>query len=508
MKITFVQGPQENLAVQYLSSLLKKEGHKVSLVIDPQLFNAVHLKNKILGNFFDVRDLVVKKILKSKPDLVGFSVFTSEYQWALDLARRIKNKNKKMPIIFGGIHPTCVPEVVIKEEGVDIVCVGEGEGALLELVKNFGQKRRNYRIKNLWFKKNGRVIKNEIRPLTEDLDSLPFPDKDLFFSQIPFLATYYLIMATRGCPYCCTYCGNNAKAKIYRGRGKYLRIRSVKSVIEELVWAKRKYPKLKMVGIPDDILPLNKEWMREFIGRYKKEINLPFLCYTHPRYIDEEIAWLLKEGGCFWLSMGLQTASEKNRIQLLKRVETNTEVRQAVKYCHQVGLKFSLDHIFGIPFEGKKEYIEGLKFYNELRPSWINVFWLVYFPKTEIIELGKKAGYIDEETEKEINEGKVSTCCTLKIGGEKDISRSKEGEFKNFALLYTLLPLIPRKLMNRIIEKKWYKKIPEVSGLVLFLAKFIVRIPIGQAYLYTSELKRTSWLALSVLKTKWLSRKR
>lgn len=508
MRITFVQDSCGNLAIEYLSSFLKKEGHKVSLVIDPQLFNISHLKNKLLGRIFDARKILVQEIVRTKPDLVAFSIFTCDYQWALDIAGRIKKKNKEVLIIFGGIHPTSVPEVVIKEKNVDIVCIGEGEQALLELARSFDKKRKNYKIKNLWFKKNGEIIKNEIQPLLENLDELPFPDKDLFFSKSPpFLKQYYLIMATRGCPYRCTFCANHVKAKIYRGKGKYLRIRSVDSVIKELIWAKKKYPKLKMVGIPDDILPLDKKWMRDFISRYKKEIKLPFLCYSHPRYIDAEIAGLLKEGGCFWLNMGLQTTSEKNRIELLNRVETNDEVRKAVECCHKVGLKFSLDHIFGIPFEGEKEYIEGLKFYNELRPNLINIFWLVYFPKTEIIKLGKKAGYIDKKTEQEINEGKVSTCCTLKIGEDKeDVICPKEEEFKNFALLYTLLPLIPKGVMDKIIEKKWYKKVPEVSGLIFFLAKFIGRIPIGQIYLYTSEIKKTSWWALNVLKAKWLNR--
>ncbi|PIU02293.1 hypothetical protein COT66_00995 [Candidatus Shapirobacteria bacterium CG09_land_8_20_14_0_10_49_15] len=507
MRITFVQGPYESLAVEYLASILKQKGHRISLVIDPQLFNTVYFKNGLLGKFFDLRPWVIKAVIASKPGLVAFSVFTSEYQWALDLARGIKQQNPALPIVFGGFHPTSVPEVVIKQKSVDIICIGEGEQAFVELVKSLSGKRSNYRIKNLWFKKDGRVIKNEIRPLLEDLDQLPFPDKDLFFSQLPFLSKYYLMMATRGCPYRCTYCGNHVKAKIYRGKGKYLRIRSVANVIQELVKAKRKYPRLKMISIPDDILPLNKPWLREFIKQYRRKIKLPFLCYTHPRYIDEEIARLLKEGGCFWLNMGLQTASEKNRLTLLHRVETNDEVREAVRCCHQVKLKFSLDHIFGIPFEGEKEYVEGLKFYNELRPSWINVFWLVYFPKTEIIKLGKKAGYINAAVEKQINEGQISTCCTLQIGSDtQDISRTQQGEFKNFALLYTLLPLIPRKLMAQIIKKKWYRKIPDVSSGVFFLAKLVARLPIHQVYLYTSELTKTVWLAREVIRKKWLNK--
>lgn len=508
MRITFVQGPYESLAVEYLSSILKKAGHQVSLVIDPQLFNTVYLKSSLLGKFFDMRSWLIDQVIASRPDLVAFSVFTSEYQWVLDLAKGIKQRQSDLPIILGGFHPTCVPEVVIKQKVVDIICIGEAEQAFVELAKSWTGKRKNYRIKNLWFKKDNRIIKNEIRPLVEDLDQLPFPDKDIFFSQLPFLSKYYLIMATRGCPYRCTYCGNHVKAKIYRGKGKYLRIRSVANVIKELAMAKKKYPQLKIISIPDDILPLNKLWLREFIKQYKKKVKLPFLCYTHPRYIDEEIARLLKEGGCFWLNMGLQTASEKNRLELLSRVETNDEVREAVRCCQKVKLKFSLDHIFGIPFEGEKEYVEGLKFYNELRPNWINVFWLVYFPKTEIIQLGKKAGYIDAAVEKQINEGKVSTCYTLQIGGDdQGISRAKQGEFKNFALLYTLLPYIPRKIMSLIIKKKWYQKIPNVPGWLFFLAKLVGRLPVGQVYLYTSEVKKTLWLAGDVLQKKWFHKK-
>lgn len=507
MKVTFVQDALGNLAVEYLSAILKKAGHRVNLVIDPRLFNTAYLTNKSIAKIFDIREQLADKVIASKPDLVAFSVFTCDYQWALDMAGRIKKRNPKLLTIFGGIHPTVVPEVVIQEPNVDIVCVGEGEQALLELIESLKKGKPSYKIRNLWFKKkNGQIIKNPMRPLIENLDELPYPDKDLYFDQLPHTKDYYLTMATRGCPYRCTYCANNIKAQIFKGKGKYLRLRSVKSVIAELVWAKKRYPNLKRVGLPDDILPLYKDWFREFISLYKKKVNLPFVCYTHPRYLDKETAELLKEGGCFWLNIGLQTASEKNRINLLKRVESNDEVRRGVAACHQAGLLFSLDHIFGIPFEGEKEYVEGLKLYNELRPNWINVFWLVYFPKTEIIKLGRKAGFIDDETEKQINQGKISTCCTLKIGGEEDITRAKEGDFSNFALLYTLLPIIPASIMKLIIQKKLYRRIPAVPNWLFFIAKVVVRIPIGQVYLYTSEIRNMFHLSLITGKIKWQAR--
>ncbi len=509
MRITFIQGTGENLAIQYFSSLLKKEGHKVSLIVDSQLFNAVNFKNNFLKNLFNVENILLSKIEKSKPDLIAFSVFTSDYQWALSLSKKIKKRNSQVPIIFGGIHPTIVPEEVIKQKNVDIICVGEGEEALLELARSIDKKRNNYRIRNLWFKKNGKIIKNEIRPLIKNLDELPFPDKDLYYSQTaPFMKGHYLIMATRGCPYRCTYCANHVKAKVFSGKGKYVRQRSVENVLKELIWAKKKYPQIKKVNLPDDILPINKEWMREFIARYKKEINLPFLCYAHSRNIDLEMATLLKKGGCFWLNIGLQTASEKNRKRLLNRIESNDEVRKAIKNCHKVSLKFSLDHIFGIPFEGEKEYVEGLKFYNELRPSSMNVFWLAYFPKTEIINLAKKAGIINEEDEKKINQGKISNCAVFKVSGDdEDITRQKRGEFRNFALLYTLLPIIPQKLMDIIIKKKWYDKFVNPPNVFFIFAKLASRLPIGQFYLYSLEVKGIFWTAQNILKLKWKERR-
>jgi radical SAM superfamily enzyme YgiQ (UPF0313 family) len=509
MKITFVQGPAENLAIEYFSRILKKEGHKVSLIVDPQLFDSISFKNNFFKNLFKIKKILVDQVIRSKPDLVGFSLFTSEYQWALDFAASIKKRNPQIPIIFGGIHPTIVPEVVVKEKNVDIVCVGEGEQALLELAKSIDKKRKNYNIPNLWFKKNGKIIKNEIRPLLQNLDSIPFPYKNMYYSKVPpLIRRSYMIMASRGCPYQCTYCGNHVKFRVYAGKGKYVRMRSVANVMNELIWAKKQYPKLKTVCLPDDILPLNKQWMREFISRYKKEINLPFICFAHPRNIDLEMANLLKEGGCFWLNLGLQTASEENRIKLLHRVETNDEVRKAVKNCHKVGLKFSLDHILGIPFEGKKEYIEGLKFYNELRPTSINVFWLVYFPKTEIIKLARKAGYIDNEKEDKINQGKISNCAVFKLASkEEDISRSKEGEFRNFAILYILLPVIPQKIMSLIIKQKWYDKIQNIPNIFFIPAKIIASFPSGQVFKYSNEIKQMSWYIYSVLKTKWLYRR-
>ncbi len=503
MRITFVQSESENLAVEYLSSILKSHGHSVYLAFDSKLFSTTIIKNTLGKKLLDIKDILIKEIVLSKPDLVAFSVLTGDYLWAIDTAKSLKEKINT-PIIFGGIHPTSVPEEVISNECVDIVCIGEGEHPLVELADSL-KSGLDYSIKNLWFKKNGKVIKNEMRPLL-DLDSLPFLDKEIFYSKVPLYKKIYVTMVSRGCPYECTFCCNNILKKIYKGKGRYFRIRSVENVMEELNVAKEKY-KPKYFSFPDDIFTSNRAWLEQFITRYKKEINKPFLCYTHTKFINEEIAKLLKYGGCFWLNIGIQTASENNRRKILKRIESNEEIAQAAESCHKAKLKFSIDHIFNIPYEGEKEYIEALNFYNKLRPSIINSFYLRYYPKTEIIDVAKEAGIINNDVVKDIERGRYFIPFTVSIGGGSQSKfYNKEKTHNNFLFLFSALPLIPKKLMDKIIEKKWYNLFSSFPVAFAILVKFIVRLRINQWYLYTDEIKRLVYFAFQNLKLKTASR--
>ncbi len=502
MKITFVQSEIENLAVEYLSNILKSHGHSVYLAFDPKPFNTVAIKSSFGKRLFDIKDIFVKEIILSNPDLIAFSVLTGDYLWALDIAKSLKEKID-VPIIFGGIHPTSVPEVVINNKHVDIVCIGEGEYPLLELVDSLGSGI-NYSIKNLWFKRNGEIIRNEIRPLLEDLDSLPFPDKEIFYRKAPVFKNCYELMISRGCPYACSYCYNNIVKKIYKGKGRYLRIRSVGNVMEELNMAIEKY-RPKYFSFRDDIFTMNKAWLKEFIIRYKKEINRGFFCFTHSKFIDEEIAKLLKYGGCYWLNIGVQTVSENNRCKILNRIGTNEEISHAAMNCNKAGLRFSVDHIFNIPYEGEKEYIDALKFYNKLRPSSINSYYMKYYPKTEIIDTAKEAGIIDDDIVKDIEMGKYSMPFILGAGEASKLkfyNKDKEKTYNNFIFLFSLLPLIPQRLMIKMIEKKWYN----LSFPMFFtlLIKLIVKLRDDREYLYIA-ITRLTYFAFQNLKLKFKS---
>ncbi|HON57339.1 MAG TPA: cobalamin B12-binding domain-containing protein [bacterium] len=226
MRCVLVAIGWENISLQALSAMLKKNGHEVILVYDQALFDDKnYLCIKWLAKLLDQKKKVLQRIIELKPDLVGFHVETVQYQEILELAREIK-KYYKVPIIFGGIHAHSAPEVVLKSDDptVDIVCLSEGEYPLLELCNSIDKGKIDYTIKNLWFRlENGTIIKNECRPLIENIDELPTIDKDLFAEHIP-LKHSYLACPSRGCPYKCTYCSLSFLAdEAKRLKGKRIR---------------------------------------------------------------------------------------------------------------------------------------------------------------------------------------------------------------------------------------------------------------------------------------------
>lgn len=504
MKIVFVVIGVESLAVELLSGFLKKHGYEVEVIFDPRLFLSEAIQVKKIATLFDTSREIVQQIIEKKPDLIGFSVFTLNYQRALELAKKLKQHNTQIPIIFGGIHPTSVPEVVIKEKCVDIVCVGEGEEALLELLDSFKNKRQRVDIKNLWFKRNGEIVKNPCRPLIGDLDSLPFPDKDIFYNIYPgFMKDYYTI-SSRGCPFACTYCANNVLRSTYSGLGKSIRRRSPENIIKELVWAKERYVSKKITFV-DDVFVQDTDWLERFVSEYKKKVNLPYVMLTHPRFVTPEIVKLLVNSGCYLLAFGIQSASEKTRVEILKRFETNKEIEEATKNCHKVGLKFSVDHIFNIPGEGIREHEEALRFYNQIRPSIINTYWLQYFPKTEIINTAIEKGAIKESMVREIEEGLTST--SLVVGfGSKD-SFNPELVYTNFQFFFMLLPILPKWLVGQIIKRKLYLLRFKPPMMINIGIKFFINLIRNRGDVYTRIIKSMLYFARANILLKWKYRK-
>lgn len=465
MRITFLAMGAENLGIEALSAFLKQVGHEVALAYDPSLFDdKTYYKIGFLAKLFAVKKQVINKVIDFKPDLIGINVFVDNFKWACFIAGEIK-KRMNVPVIFGGVFPTACPETVLKEDCVDMVCLGEGEGALLELLNSMEKGNIDYNIKNIWFKKDGQIIKNEIRELL-DLDKLPFYDKELFANEIP-MKNYYLTVTQKGCPYSCTYCEHNFLRKFDQGKGQHLRRRSIDNIIKELKIMKERYG-FKEVDFKDNIFTVDKQWTLDFLKRYKEEINLPFRILSHPLCMDEDIAKALKEAKVHRVQLGIQSMNPKTRREVLKRYETNEQIMKCFNALDKYKVNYSVDHIFGLPGETEEDLVAATKVYAKLKScSRVTVFWLTYFPKTDMVDIALKAGLIGEKDIESIENGNEPTYQTEE-GSVRD--EKLKDTFKNYQLLFRVIPILPEFVVNFILGHKlqrYFKYLPRKFVILL-----------------------------------------
>lgn len=449
MKVQFIYNGAENLGIEYLSSFLKSKGHTTTLLFDPAIFSGDQLiNNKLLSRIYNIDDLIIKKIMKENPGIIAFSCFTGNYQWCLTIAKKIK-KVSRIPIVFGGVHTTAVPNEVLGNICVDYIIIGEGEYALLELIQYLENKKEKKlsEINNLGYKHAGKQYLNNIRGYIKDLDSMPFPDKELFYNKIPLLAENYLITTSRGCPFNCTYCTNNMYHCTYSLEKNHLRRRSPENVIKELKIAKSKWDP-KLINFADDVFSSSKEWLQKFIPIYKSEINIPFFCSVHPNTITKEIVELLKEGGCWLITMGVQSGSERIRKEIFHRFGTNEQITKSIRYIKEAGIKISIDNIFGAPSETEVDLKSSLELYYKTKPDRILTLWLTYYPGTEIIKIAIDKKELLQEDINKVNKGFVGFA-----HGGGSVNKNKKRMYQKYAMLFQLRSLIQTNMLYNFVAK-------------------------------------------------------
>ncbi len=444
----------ENISIQVLSAILKKNGHQTTLAYDQALFDDKnYLFMPKIARFFDHKKTVIDQVLRSKPDLIAISVLTSTYQWALNITRRIK-EIIDVPVVFGGIHPTTMPELVIDNDCVDMICIGEGDYALLDLCNSIENGKIEYSIPNIWFKKNGKIIKNKQRKPVEDLDILPFPDKELFIPHVK-LSNCYLAVTTRGCPFTCSYCECSYQAHELKKLGvRRLRERSPDSVIKELKIMKDKI-NYKWVDFRNNTFTSTPSWVKEFLVKYKEEIAKPFRIFGHPATIDITIARMLKDAGCFSVQLGIESISPKVRREIMNRHETNEQILKAVSAMDSIDLPYSCDYILGVPTQNEKELKEAAMFFINRKSCYrISSFMLAYQPKVEINNVGLKYGDISVEELENMENGKHNHYLA---SGSIGKNPAKFRMFNAYRLFFRLIPFLPRKLNLFFLKNDIFK---------------------------------------------------
>jgi len=455
MKVLFVHAAGEHLGIEYLSAVLKTAGHEAALAFDPAQFSGQeNARMPFLAGLTDKTEAVANAAASCRADLIAFSAYTVNYRWAMDMAGRIRKKSDT-PIIFGGPHATAAPLRVIANPEVDAVVVGEGEDAILEILENMrGGKLGDKPIRNVWRKLNGGFDRQPPRPYIRNLDDLPFPDKDLFYQKIPSFADSYMIITSRGCPYKCAFCSNSMYHDLYCGEKNHVRRRSPGNVIEELRQAKKKY-KIQAISFWDDVFTLEARWLDEFAGLYN-EIGIPYDCYTHPLALDEHRVKTLAESGCFRVKIGLQTVSDQTRRKLLDRAGSAASVGKAIDLLHKHGISVGVDHMLGLPGEGRAEQEMAAQFYADVRPERINSYWMLYLPGAKIIEYSRHDGILSDKEIADIEEGLGQTSYIY----ADPKSAPDTWKLRSYQTFFDILPLLPGSWAKWMAKKGLAAKLP------------------------------------------------
>ncbi len=371
----------EPLGVMQLSAVCRKNGHRTMLVSlkDHSLVNAL--------NAFD-------------PDLVAYSTMTPDerlFQKADGIVRSwMKKTGKNVPRIMGGPHPTYFNEVLQKMD-LDAICVGEGDNAILGILDRVESGADFSMIPNVIPRGGCRLIKEVI----DDMDSLPFVDRELLYSVSPELQSVGIrsFLTQRGCPYRCTYCFNHAYNRMFREvRRNIVRRRSVDHLLEEIKYVVRNYPVVRFIRFADDVFVIRKDaWLEEFAERYPREIGIPFYCLIRANNLTEEVARLLSRAGCRSIGMSIESGNAAVRNKILKRNMPDELLIESFAIARKYRLNAYANTMMGLPGTTLEDDFNSFLFAKKLKPAFPSFGMFAPFPKTELTEFAIDMKYLDRD---------------------------------------------------------------------------------------------------------------
>jgi len=472
MKITFIYPdiqPQFRFWKGYyysgigsLSSFLKLHGHKTSLIHITKLMD---------------KETFIKHIFQESPDLIGFSSTQHVFPIVKKLARWIKEEKIQLPVICGGIYPTLNPNETINTEGIDMICRGEGEEPLCELCTNIEKGRNIKKVSNIWYKYHKTIYKNPLKQPCHDLSNLPFPDRTIFKYRNLFNENqgYATVMVSRGCPYQCSYCCNQALRNIYDQKVKYTRFRSIDSAISEIKKILRDFPFIQAIHFDDDILFLNESWGNAFFSRYKDEVGVPFRCNARPNLLNKKRIELMSEAGCIEVAIGLESGNDHIRNKILKRNLSRDQIKNASHLCKNSKIHIKSFNMVGIPYEDTRAVLETIKLNAEIGVEEIQTTIFQPYKGTSLFDLCLEKGLLTNE---ELSFDFFSPAPLLLNSITPEQILMFRDYFKVFVGIYKILYALPRSISGFLIKS---------SDKMLsskYISKFLNKIYIPMNYLY------------------------
>lgn len=407
--------------------------------------------------------LLEEAVEAAAPLFVGLSVRSTYAPVAKEISRRLRAKGHL--VVWGGSHPTVAPE----DAGgyADAVCVGEGEGAILDLIDRLEGGGYIGGIPNVWALRAGEREPNPMRPLIPDLDVLPFPwwessgclyvEDDSICDTLPADAvTSHDVMTSRGCFYRCSYCIHSKLFEMSKGLGQYVRRRSPETVVAELEYNILHFPQANRVRFWDEVFTFSPKWIERFVELYRERIGLPFFCYTTAGLTNSrpEILVRLASAGLRYISMGIQSGSERVRRDVYERPSSNEALREAAHRFRELGLFAEYDLIIDNPFETEEDHASSLDFLLSLpRPFRLFQHSLTFFPHYTITDRALAEGLLRPEQVEHVEAKSLRQWQRVFAA-----SRSASETFWSNLFYLSQFRIVPRRLIRALARSHFLRR--------------------------------------------------
>lgn len=407
-------------SIALLSQLLKDRGFKVDLfdtscyIIeafsgDSDKANVADLVTRPfdLGEKIELKrnnafEDLNRKVEEFGPDLIAVSADESTFLLSIHLLKAIRHRG--ILTILGGVFATFAPERAIRYPEIDIICVGEGEQALVELCERLRHGEDYLNVTNLWVKqKDGHIVRNSMAtPI--NIDTNPLPDIGIFEESRHYRAMagkIYRMMSVethRGCPFTCGFCNSPAQNRLYRRETNcnYVRKKSMDKVHEELVYYRDVWKAEYIFMTADTFFTYSNREIDEFCEMYS-DIRIPFYCNAHPNTITDYKVKRLKEVGLHRLGVGIEHGNEKFRREVVNRRYSNQDVIEALQIPKIYDVPFSANNIIGFPDETYELAMDTVELNRQTGANDVSCSILQPYYGTALRELAVKRGYLDPD---------------------------------------------------------------------------------------------------------------
>jgi radical SAM superfamily enzyme YgiQ (UPF0313 family) len=297
----------------------------------------------------------------------------------------------------------------------DALCVGEGERAILELVTQLDQKQEPSGISNLWIKHGNQVERNLTLPFLQDLDSLPFPDREMWREWIDEgsgRSGRLSVLVGRGCPFQCTYCCNHFLQKL--ASGPYVRFRSPDNIVREIKELHDRFPSKEEIYLEAETIGANQTWGIELCAKLE-QLNAALPCPLRfginlrvtPQVDFQPLFKAMSRSNFRFVNIGLESGSERLRRTVLKRNYSNEDVVRTVQLAKSNGLQVAFLNMVGLPGETLADFQETVCMNRLCKPDWHGTSIFYPYPGTDLHRMCQEQGLIHGQLDTDAERSKA-----------------------------------------------------------------------------------------------------